>query len=531
MVDAVRVRRVLIGALFLLALVPAPAAQAAPKAHASIVGGAAAGANEFPWQVALVEAGNPPEDIDGQFCGGTLVAPTRVVTAAHCTPGAAPADIKIFAGATDLSAVTTEDPGAQLVDVVAISDDPRADVSSDVPRFDVSVLTLAEPVTAPAAEIDVVTPNVDDALWDPGSPFDVSGWGDTDPGPAKALPLDLQWVEVNRVTDAACTANEDGPDKDELPDGYGSDYEPGNMLCASALITDSADPGPGKDSCQGDSGGPLAAPTTAGSASRSTPADWRLAGVVSWGAGCAAHGFPGVYSRVAQPRTHRFITSGGLVDRPVAAGAATLSGVADVGQTITCTEPAWTGDPVTGRSYGFFRVRGTTVERLTTGSVRTYVIGEADRGTELLCVVGAANRGGNASAQSNVLAVPGLETTPPPVVEQPPVVPHGDTAVPKAFVIGRACRDRRCRFTVRVSDAAPSDGIRKVTARIRYRTRCRTGRRCTKTMRLTGRRLSATRFTLRTKLLPRGTYRLRLTATDRAGNIQRVPTVFRFRVR
>ena len=531
MADNGRVRRVLAATLLLLALAPATA-QAAPKAKASIVGGQQAAPGEFPWQVALISAGGPPEV--GQFCGGTLVSATRVVTAAHCTAGATPADIRVFAGATDL-----RDAAGQVRQLATISDHPRANVDSDVPRYDVSVLTLAAPVALPAAPIDPVAVPGDTALWDDGSPFAVSGWGDTRlPDYRNTYPAKLHWVEVYRVSDTACGS----------ATAYGSFFRPVDMLCAGELVAgDPNTPGAGKDSCQGDSGGPLAAPT-AGGASRAAPSQWRLAGVVSWGEDCALPGKPGVYARVAEPRTHRFITSGGAIDRPAPASPAQLTGTADVGRTVTCTAPSWTGDPVTSTTYAFFRLPpGQTPQLIRSGTLRNYVVAEADRGSSLVCVVTAENRGGTSTpAESNVLGpVPTPAGTAPPVTEQPPVQPPPpaqqeqqqqqpavDTAIPRAAVIGRTCgRARRCTFTIRVADALPSAGISKVTARIRFRTRCRDGRRCTKTIRMSGRRKVGALFTIRTPNLQRRRYRLRVTATDLAGHTQRVPTVFRFRVR
>jgi secreted trypsin-like serine protease len=85
-----------VAALFLL-LPAGAAAQFQPR----VVNGSPAAAGDLPWTVAVQTAGRTA--FDGHFCGGTLVAPDRVLTAAHCVLATGPDEIEVFAGSADLA--------------------------------------------------------------------------------------------------------------------------------------------------------------------------------------------------------------------------------------------------------------------------------------------------------------------------------------------------------------------------------------------------------------------------------------------
>ena len=97
----------------------------------------------------------------------------------------------------------------------------------------------------------------------------VSGFGTTSEG--GQVSTDLLYVEGEILPDSKCAI-------------YGPGYDPKTMICAGEPQGRS-----GKDSCQGDSGGPLVV------YDKGQPV---LVGVVSFGAGCARAGIPGVYTRV-----------------------------------------------------------------------------------------------------------------------------------------------------------------------------------------------------------------------------------------
>jgi len=221
--------------------------QASPTASPKIVGGTPANIEDFPFTVALTQP-------DGfQFCGGTLVAANKVVTAAHCTVGSSPADIVVVAGRTSLSGGGGET--SEVSDIWVHPDYQDATIGSDV-----SVLTLSTNLSETPIAI-----NTDGAAYGEGTNSTVLGWGLTSEGGGSTSDT-LNQVDVPITSDATCQS------------AY-QEYNSEAMVCAGL-------PEGGKDSCQGDSGGPLVI-------------DGKLAGIVSWGQGCAEPNFPGVYTRVS----------------------------------------------------------------------------------------------------------------------------------------------------------------------------------------------------------------------------------------
>jgi trypsin len=218
-----------------------------------IIGGEETTVEENPFVVALTTP-------DGfQFCGGTIVAPTKVLTAAHCTDGTPASDIKVVAGRTSLSA-----GGGTTANVTEVWLHPEW--NADKLSSDASVLTLDAPLTeAPLA----LASTADEDLYAAGANSTVLGWGVTESGSTSDT---LRKVDVPVTADDTCTAS------------YADEFDAATMLCAGLEEG-------GKDSCQGDSGGPLVG--TAADGTR------KLIGIVSWGQGCAEPKFYGVYGRVA----------------------------------------------------------------------------------------------------------------------------------------------------------------------------------------------------------------------------------------
>jgi hypothetical protein len=99
---------------------------------------------------------------------------------------------------------------------------------------------------------------------------------------------------------------------------------------------------------------------------------------------------------------------------PVNTVAPVVSGTPAVGQTLSCSTGAWTGEPAPTYTYVWLR-NGATISGASAG---TYGVQAVDQGAALACRVTATNKSGNASAASNTLMVP---IAPPPSTPKPEV--------------------------------------------------------------------------------------------------------------
>lgn len=141
----------------------------------AVVGGRDATTKQYPWMVFLSRVGDTTTP-SGQFCGGALVAPTKVVTAAHCIDDLAPEQFRVIGGRTNLHG-----QDGTVRDVVTVWNAPRvpppAAGPGDPPFIgggDLSVLTLDEPM--PYRTLRMM--DVDDGWrYTPGRRATVLGWG------------------------------------------------------------------------------------------------------------------------------------------------------------------------------------------------------------------------------------------------------------------------------------------------------------------------------------------------------------------
>ncbi|EDV99246.1 transmembrane protease serine 9 [Drosophila grimshawi] len=222
-----------------------------------IVGGQQVRFNKYPWTAQLVKGRHYPR----LFCGGSLINDRYVLTAGHCVHGNKD-QITVRLLQTDRS---SRDPGI-VRKVVQITLHPSYNPTTIV--NDVALLRLESPVPLTGNMRPVCLPDVNHNF--DGKTATVAGWGLVKEGGSTSNYL--QEVSVPIITNQQCRSTRY---KNKIVDV---------MLCAGLVKSG------GKDACQGDSGGPLIV----------NEGRFKLAGVVSFGYGCAQANAPGVYARVSK---------------------------------------------------------------------------------------------------------------------------------------------------------------------------------------------------------------------------------------
>lgn len=228
--------------------------------HTKIVGGIRAEPGDNPFQVSLLNK-LVSDNYEAHFCGGTLIGPNTIVTAAHCSDFVTASGVQVLTGARKL------DGSGVRRNVTKVTIHPAWNSATN--DFDVAVWRIETPAPGPFATLAASDGPV-------GETQLATGWGALREGGSG--PVDLYKVGLPLVDRSDCN------DANSYNGGITE-----QMICAGQT-------GGGKDTCQGDSGGPL----TIGSA---------LVGVTSWGRGCAQPNYFGVYARVTSAAIRNFIVA------------------------------------------------------------------------------------------------------------------------------------------------------------------------------------------------------------------------------
>lgn len=268
-------------ALLLLGLgfgLPTAASGAGTDAGASIVHGKPTTIKDWPWQVALVMKHSGNSTRRDFFCGGSVLAPRIVLTAAHCVVGMTSAQrerLRVISGRTRLNSTQGETTAVSGIRIA-----PRTGGRNSTGRFsfrvfDVALLKLAAPVEAEPIKL---AGSDEGRTFSTGQVVWTTGWGKMTPW-TNQVPDTLRKAKLVVQSDRLC-----GLDSN-------LSYPRDTLLCLGSAEGHSS-------ACSGDSGGPLVAWTTSG---------YRLVGATSGGDRFCRGYVPSFFAKVSGDRVRSWI--------------------------------------------------------------------------------------------------------------------------------------------------------------------------------------------------------------------------------
>jgi hypothetical protein len=237
-----------------------------------IIGGSTTTITTAPWMAQLWYADDrgtsTTSDDIGFFCGGAVIAPTKILTAAHCVKGYNwKANGWVVTGTSQLMGEDGDLHGGSAMGIWRQWHHPAYNPTTI--DNDVAVLTLPNPIKATPIRM---TTNTDTTSYVAGTKAKVYGWGRTS-STSQDISDTLKVAELPIQSNTTCT------------NYYGADYVQGHMVCAGEPATGS-DTGT-NSACNGDSGGPLVV-------------NDRIVGVVSWGVkDCVESGAYSVFAKMS----------------------------------------------------------------------------------------------------------------------------------------------------------------------------------------------------------------------------------------